>query len=316
MKWQCSLLSLVLFGSAGWAQERIGPPAGSATPLLPPGGVAEVLPDGSVPNSVADCCPAECGGFLTGNRKFPNFIGFMSNPLQAIEPRAVTQLWPLFLSSWVSPPGPLPSVNLALSERLSIGLNQGGFATSHFRKDRDGFLNLGGFMQYTVIEDVRDQFLCTAGLRWEAPTGESDVFQGHGPPYLAPYLTAGKEIGEFHVLGSIGYQFPAGPGEDTSSVLYGILHFDRRFFGWFYPLVEFNWSSLVRSREVGVNTFPRGFIDLGTFETEGRVFAVSPGFNMVLIQDRLELGAVYSTPMNTKRDFHFNTMLVKMVVRY
>src|SRR5262249_9590365 len=154
-----------------------------------------------------------------------------------------------------------------------------------------GFLNLGGFIQYTFIEDVRDQFLFTAGLRWEAPTGEAEVFQGHGPPYLAPYLTAGKEIGQFHVLGTVGYQFPAGSGDDTSSVAYGILHFDRRCFGWFYPLVEFNWSSLVSQRQVGINTFHRGFIDLGTFETEGRVVAVSPGFNMVLIQDRLELGA-------------------------
>ena len=70
---------------------------------------------------------------------------------------------------------------------------------------RDGFLNLGGFAQYTLVQDVEDQFLLTGGLRWEAPCGSHEVFQGHGPAHLAPYLTAGKELGEFHVLATTGY---------------------------------------------------------------------------------------------------------------
>ena len=37
-----------------------------------------------------------------------------------------------------------------------------------------------------------------------------------------------------------GYQFPAGPGNDTSNLFYANVHFDRRLFGWLYPLVEFN----------------------------------------------------------------------------
>ena len=47
--------------------------------------------------------------------------------------------------------------------------------------ERDGFLNLGGFLQYTLIEDVADQFLLTGGVRWVAPAGSHEVFQGLGP---------------------------------------------------------------------------------------------------------------------------------------
>ena len=45
-----------------------------------------------------------------------------------------------------------------------------------------------------------DQFLVTGGLRYEVPAGSYEAFQGHGPVHLAPYLTAGKEFGLFHVL--------------------------------------------------------------------------------------------------------------------
>jgi hypothetical protein len=40
------------------------------------------------------------------------------------------------------------------------------------------------------------------------------------------------------------------------------------------------------------------------------------GVNAVLVRDRLELGAVYSTLLATQRNFDFNGLLVKMVVRY
>lgn len=127
-------------------------------------------PTGSVPGSQAPVCPAgEENDLLWSNRNFPNFIGF----------------WPIFQSAWVKTPGALPNanfqvygagLNLALTERLCVGLNQGGFAVMHidsgrflgreFGGQRDGFLNLGGFAQYTLIEDVPNQFLLTACLRY------------------------------------------------------------------------------------------------------------------------------------------------------
>jgi len=62
-------------------------------------------------------------------------------------------------------------LNTALSDRLCIGLNQGGYAVSHFGGrasvpsdpsladrdmggSRDGWLNLGEFIQYTLVEAV------------------------------------------------------------------------------------------------------------------------------------------------------------------
>src|SRR5262249_6012231 len=158
-------------------------------------------------------------------------------PLQSIDPRSLTQLWPAFGNSWLSASPRLPTadfqlygvgLNLALTDRLSVGLNQGGYGVLNVDADRErllrlqrlpirnqhrggqreGWLNLGGFVQYTFLEDVPNQFLATAGVRWEAPSGAAEVFQGRGPAHLAPYLTVGKEFGCFHVLATTGYQFP------------------------------------------------------------------------------------------------------------
>jgi hypothetical protein len=140
-------------------------------------------------------------------------------------------------------------LNVALSDRLSFGLNQGGYAAADFNGNepglfrdrlgvlrdrrgfagqRDGWLNLGGFLQYTLIQDVPNQFLLTAGLRLEVPSGSAAIFQGYGPVHLAPYLTFGKEFGKFHVLGTGGYQFPTASGDATTYLFYANFHLDRR----------------------------------------------------------------------------------------
>jgi hypothetical protein len=226
-------------------------------------------------------------------------------------------------------------LNVALSERLSLGINQGGYIIENFTRgqfgqfldhrgllrnrrefegQREGWLNLGGFVQYTLIEDVPDQFLLTAGLRVEAPIGSSAVFQGNGPAQLAPYLTAGKEIGDFHVLANVGYQFPAGSGGPTS-FFYGCVHFDRQTFGWLYPLVEFNW--IYHTTEVAVDLPTRfGFFDFGDFQSTGNLVTLAAGANAVLIPEKVEVGAAYTTSIAAEHGFNFDGFLVKMVLRY
>ena len=102
--------------------------------------------------------------------------------------------------------------------------------------------------QFTLIRDTDDQFLLTVGLSWEAPSGSKEIFQGSPPAYLAPYLTVGKEFGNFHFLATTGYNFPAESAVFTTNSYYANFHLDRRF-GWFYPLIEFNgtWTNWVEA---------------------------------------------------------------------
>jgi hypothetical protein len=375
------LLILVLAVTPAAAQQPLpASPALAGTAVWP----GEMLwaPGPTMPEDGPAC------GHLEGEHPFAGFIGFMSNPLQNIDPRAVNEIYPIFASAWTSEAGPVPSsdfqlygagLTIAPTDRLAIGLNQGGYADVHLSTEdanlltavaqlgrqrvldllrrnptavgallrsrglgagdllrlerlasfdpsgrfagveaggnRSGWLNLGGFAQYTVIEDAADQFLLTAGLRVEAPAGSHDIFQGHGPAHLAPYLTVGKGFGCYHVLATSGYYFPAGPGDDTTDFFYADLHVDRQCFGWLYPLVEFNWDYHTTSASIDLPA-RRGFFNFGNFESSGNILTMAVGANAVLVPQKLECGAVYLTSLATQRDFSVNGLLVKVVFYY
>jgi hypothetical protein len=98
-------------------------------------------------------------------------------------------------------------------------------------------------------------------------------------------------------------------------LFYANVHFDRQCFGWLYPLVEFNLSYLEKS--VGIDFVDRsGFFDFNNFAASGNVLSLAVGANAVLVRDKLEMGAVYITPIATQRDFNFNGLIVRMTLRF
>jgi hypothetical protein len=333
-------LGVVSSASAGICQERI-----PSTPGTLSSPAAEMFLDRPAPAGFRFADVESGTGFLTGNRDFPNFIGFLSNALQSIDPRAQTILFPIFGSAWASADSPrLPSADMQVygagltvagSERLCFGFNQGGFAVVDISRDRErlltklglpiperdkhgqreGWLNLGGFLQYTLIADVENQFILTAGTRLEVPSGATQVFQGgDNPPYMAPYLTAGKEFGCWHVLATSGYEFPLGSGTATTNTFYLNLHLDRKI-GWLYPLVEFNGDYHEHDVDLRLPLRHR-VLDLGTFSSSGNLLTIAVGANAVLVPGRLEFGAAYSRPIAGQDRVDFNVLLVKMVYRF
>jgi hypothetical protein len=82
-----------------------------------------------------------------------------------------------------------------------------------------------------------------------------------------------------------------------------------------YPLVEFNCIYHTTSVSFGLPT-RRGFIDFDNFEATGNIVTLAAGANAVLIPERLEVGAVYTTAIATQRDFDVNGLLVKIMLRY
>ncbi len=344
--------SLLIGASAGFGQDtRQLPSAPTAIPMAP----AKIGGD-SAPSSFQfdEAAPAGPGVFdagnyndnpLSGNHNFDRFIGFISNPAQSIDPRAITTIFPIFGSSWVSGNSPiLPDANaqvygaglsVALSDRFSLGLTQGGYGVLDINGNlarilaarglpvperdiggqRQGWLDLGGYLQYTLIDNAQAQFIVTPGLRWEAPSGATQLFQGGAnPAYLAPYVTVGKAFDCWHVLGVGGFEFPAGEGTATTDTFYLNLHIDRQI-GWLYPLVEFNGECHTRTVDLSLPV-RHDVLDLGTFQSSGNLLTIAVGANAVLVPNKLEFGAVYETPIASQGHFDFNGVIVKMVYRF
>jgi hypothetical protein len=132
---------------------------------------------------------------------------------------------------------------------------------------------------------------------------------------MSTYLTAGKEFGNFHVLTTNGFKYPISPGKNEATVFYGSLHLDRRTRGWIYPLVEFNYASVISSPSLDVLA-PHDFLGLGGVNPAIAMLTVAPGVNFVLIPNRLEVGAAYQTPIASEHHFHFNEVIGKMILRY
>src|SRR5262249_27071255 len=124
--------TLLFAGSVAYSQERVGVPVLPAPQPNPPPPAVDI----------STSIPADAGGgfrffdrgrpndFLVGTRDFPNFIGFLSNPIESIDPRAVTEIYPVFGSAWANGNGPLQSraelqlygagITVALSDRLAV----------------------------------------------------------------------------------------------------------------------------------------------------------------------------------------------------
>ena len=314
----CGLVALLLTGPL-FAQEPVTVPVDTGIPVQATGAENAPLVDAGSEDSLNG------RGCLTGDKGFRNFIGYVSNPTLAVDPRSLTQVLPVY--DYVStralrrliPAGEFnvlgPALSIAVTERLNVGLTNGGYVFTSFPRHRSGWLDIGGYAQYTVIRDVPNQFLATVGLGWTVPSGSSSIFQGAPPAYLAPYVTVGKEFGDFHVLSTTGFKFPAGSGKVESETFYGTVHLDRRCFGWLYPLVEFNWTATAKNVNLDLPFVP-DIIGLDSFTATGAIITIAPGLNAVLIQDKLEIGAVYQTPIASQNHIHFNAFLVKMVLRY
>ena len=184
--------------------------------------------------------------------------------------------------------------------------------------DRQGFLNIGGFAQYTLIEDVPDQFLLTGGVRWVAPCGSHSIYPGAAARGLmAPYLTVGKEFGDFHVLATGGLPVPVRrlrarsrptsstpTSTSTAAASAGSTPWSSSTAATTRPDVSFG----LPTRE--------GFIDFGNFENEGNVVTMAVGANAVLVKEHVEIGAVYTTVLAATRNFDANGLFMKMMFRY
>ena len=146
MKWQCALLLSTILAGRVTAQEQ--PVTTAEVPTPPPGAVLPPVPQPSAgPGSwdgpafpITGLDTPQRADRLAGNHNYSNFINWVSNPLSNIDPRAVTAVYPLFGSEWVSNTSPIPNLNaqvygpaisVALSERFAFGINQGGYVVAN-----------------------------------------------------------------------------------------------------------------------------------------------------------------------------------------
>jgi hypothetical protein len=322
---------LLLSGNAGTAQLAPSAPPVPMVPMVSPWMQTPIY-ESTPPAYGSD------GGYqdtptrapFESDHAFPNFIGPISNPVLAKDPRALTEARLLFVGDWIPKDSPLAGgnfqayglqVRVALTDRLSFIADKDGILSIHpgAGPSETGFLDMAAGFKYAFVRDVENQFLVTGGLMFEPQMGESKVFQGQGSGLFTAFGIVGKEFGDrYHFIGNAGYQFPVDQSQN-SSFFYTSLHLDKQVCGWIYPLVEFNWFHWTTSGDRGLPPSlgeGDGLINFGTSGVAGNdLVTVAVGLKAVFNQ-HLDVGVAYETPISQREDLIMNRVLAEIILRY
>jgi hypothetical protein len=261
------------------------PPVPAPGPGLPPGPVDPLCGPGSVapmagPNPWMDRCRQWFGWCGDWNRAlfmsdhcFDGFASPVSNPFWFEDPRALTEVRPIFIYQRAQKTSVLNNGNiewfgaqlrLALTDNLSIVVHKlGGVAWQPGNAaslgapgvpppgsmpvdDATGFSEVTIGPKFTFLRLRDSQTLGAVGVAFDIPTGPNSVKQDTQSLTIRPYVTFGQAFGQtsfgtFNSMAVVGYNFGV---NDRSDNLFAGLHLDYNVgnFNRLYPLIELNYT--------------------------------------------------------------------------
>ncbi|MBX3401654.1 MAG: hypothetical protein KF873_23235 [Gemmataceae bacterium] len=275
--------------------------------------------------------------WLFSDHAFDQFATPISNPFLAEDPRALTEVRPIFIYQNV--PSPQPNfqggnifffggrASIALTERFSFTINKlGGLAlgakNKSFRDSEFGFAELWFGPKFTFYRDPQDGTLASAGAIFQLPSGPAKIFQDTGNFSIAPYVSVGKTLWEFRELGSFngilnaGYAFAG--NRERSEYFYATAHldFDVRNNHRLYPVAELNWFQYTRSGSTQ-SVSGEGH-DLFNFGSKSRGASLVTGAlgARYKITEAAQIGAAFELPLIGNKDVFQYRFTMDVIFRY
>jgi hypothetical protein len=267
---------------------------------------------------------------------FDQFISPVSSPFEFEDPRALTEVRPIFLLQSIPSKNPVfhggtteffgMQARLAFTENWSFVMSKlGGVAlqpNSGAFGDSTGFAEIDIGPKWTFLRNERSGTLGAVGVNFDIPAGSNSVFQNTGTLSLFPYLTMGQSFchskcGTFNLLGSFGYSVSV--NNERSDYLDTNLHLDYDVYNMhrIYPLVELSWRYYTQAGKTNNFGFEGG--DLYNFGSEG----VSGRNNVDLAfgarfkcSECWQLGSSFSFPIVGTKDMNNFRWTFDMIFRY
>jgi hypothetical protein len=270
---------------------------------------------------------------------FPMLISPVSNPFLAEDPRALTEIRPIFMVQGTPSSNPIFrggeieylgfQARVAFTERLSLvmselGLiwlephNSGGDFGSHV-----GFSELRIGPKYAFYRCESTGTIASAGLNFDIPIGPHKVFQDTGSLSLEPYLTVGQNLGRnlrfgsFNLLDTLGYSVAT--DSKRTDYIFNSLHldFDVANAHIIYPLIEFNYfhyTAAGNAQDLGFEG--RDLINFGSAGVSGRdSFSMAVGARYKL-NEHFQTGAAFEFPISGHRDLLDYRVNLDLIFRY
>jgi len=304
------------------------------------------------PDNECDTCCDDCSGgnsccggcrhsgrlfglIAPSDQSFNNFVSPISNPLFMEDPRTLTELKPIFVEHSVPRSNPVLQggdvrvwalqIRAALTERLSIVAAKDGWIdiNSPGVNHRDGFADLGAGLKYNLIRDPQAQFVLSAGVGYDIPLGQDEVFQGNGDGDWHFYLSGGKQLADdlYWISGS-GFLIPNNHNKGSqmwywsNSFAYQFLPGARNGTGW-YAMWEINWFHWMRSGNAyNINFEGTDLINFGSSNVAGNDIVTmfwGPKWKPTPWQ---EIGAGVEIPVTERRDLYRNRVYAHWILRF
>jgi len=189
----------------------------------------------------------------------------------------------------------------AVNDRLAIIATKDGFIQT--RTDalpsEDGWADIGAGVKYALIDNLDKQFILTPGLKFELPTGNTDVFQGNGDGEFDIFVSSMKGWGKFHITGSGGVRLPIDMDEETSSLHYS-LQLDYQTCKYFTPFIVANgFTTLSEGNAQPFDIEGDDLINFGSSEAGGFTqIVIGAGFRS-RVWKYLDLGFAYESSVTS-----------------
>lgn len=242
-----------------------------------------------------------------------NMISPVSIPTINEDPRMSTELRPMYMwtripTSFVTSGGHYQVVaaqlRAAITDRIGFIATKDGYIFLDPDKvvpENSGWANLAFGFKGALVRDEENAFILTAGLRYEAASGNQAVLQGYGDGLLNPFLTTAKGWGQFHSQLYAGSRL-AISGEDSSFFDLGF-HLDYGFANQFYPLFELNWIHVIDGgRRLPIDQEGYDLVNLGAQDAGGTgVSTIALGFRYRILED-LDVGVTGEFPWTNRQD--------------
>ena len=207
----------------------------------------------------------------------------------------------------------------AINERWAIIATKDGYID--FNPDNtlapdEGFGDLGFGVKYALIDHEEHQYMLTAGLKLELPTGNTGVLQGNGKGEWNPFISALKGYGDFHLSGTLGARIP-NDFDDESSMLHYSLMADCYLHRYFIPFATVS-AFTVLSEGNGLPLTAEGFdlVNFGASSASGTTqAAVGVGFRSRVLE-QCDFGFAYEWGVTGTDDIFDNRATFDFVYRF
>ncbi len=272
--------------------------------------VSSVLLASSHPQWVLDLESKKWPGFLTGLSGYEDFVMPVGMPMYFEDPFITTDLRILYMHHQIPGGSGMGSgqvhvaaaqIRVALTERLAFMVTKGGYSwvDSNATPAGDGWNDWALGLKYALHSNPEDQFLVTAGLRWEMSNGSTDAWQGGNSDEISPFVSMAKGWDKWHFLGALSGRIPTNRSAANASIVWN-LHLDYELTEDFRPLIELNGIHYVSNADELPSS--ADYLDVGSLgatDVRGRdFFSAGFGFRWQAAPN-VSVGLIYEIPLES-----------------